>query len=424
MQTLCFINPGEIDIDAAMTMGVNAKIESSAIGYFGTGLKYAIAVLLRSGAPVTIYAGTKSYRFGCEVKVTRGTEYTVVTMNGQPLGFTTDLGKNWELWQAYRELRCNCTDEGGFMQTLNVPVKAGQTVVVVESDALVTIHCEAHKWFLATKPIEVVADKFAGGFPTGMVEIHNRDPDGGSIFYKGVRVAAPDAGQIFTYNFLGHVKLTEDRSVADSWNIRYRVSQALAITSTPSVMTKVLSNPDSIEHKRTYWSAGMAMSPEVKTILANYRGEIKGDLKDLQKAAQGPKEKKVRKTSNEEASLLIEARAILSDIGIEVKASIYVSNDLGEGVMGMVHEAIRPPVPTIQFDAIPTETGETFVKEIWLAESVMVQGAVRIASTILEEHLHIEHGFADCTREFQNYLMDLVVQNGLNCLGKAQRKAA
>src|SRR5690606_33889402 len=28
-----------------------------------------------------------------------------------PLGFTTDLGKNWTIENAYRELFCNCLDE-------------------------------------------------------------------------------------------------------------------------------------------------------------------------------------------------------------------------------------------------------------------------------------------------------------------------
>ena len=34
----------------------------------------------------------------------------LITMNEKPMGITTELGKKWELWQAFRELWCNLTN--------------------------------------------------------------------------------------------------------------------------------------------------------------------------------------------------------------------------------------------------------------------------------------------------------------------------
>jgi len=42
-------NKGEIEIETITTMGVNVKECDSPIGFFGTGLKFAIATFLREG---------------------------------------------------------------------------------------------------------------------------------------------------------------------------------------------------------------------------------------------------------------------------------------------------------------------------------------------------------------------------------------
>lgn len=55
---IVFENEGEIDPQLIMLIGVNVKASDSAIGFFGTGLKYAIACLLRWGEEIEIQSGT------------------------------------------------------------------------------------------------------------------------------------------------------------------------------------------------------------------------------------------------------------------------------------------------------------------------------------------------------------------------------
>ena len=59
-----FENPGEIDPLAIRTFGVSVKEGDNPIGFFGTGLKYALAILLRTGHQVSMQAGELTLAFG------------------------------------------------------------------------------------------------------------------------------------------------------------------------------------------------------------------------------------------------------------------------------------------------------------------------------------------------------------------------
>ena len=108
-----FGNETEIEPEVWSTFGVSVKNGSNPIGMFGTGLKYAIAVLLREGRHISITSAGREYAFDVVEKNIRDKAFNICRCNGKDLPFTTELGKTWELWQAYRELYSNCLDEGG-----------------------------------------------------------------------------------------------------------------------------------------------------------------------------------------------------------------------------------------------------------------------------------------------------------------------
>jgi hypothetical protein len=105
-------------------MGANVKVVDNPIGQFGTGLKYAVAVILRHGGTVRLFIETEEYEFYVHEKDFRGKELQTVRMrkrhgtlarwmSSRQLPFTLNYGRNWELWQAYRELESNARDERG-----------------------------------------------------------------------------------------------------------------------------------------------------------------------------------------------------------------------------------------------------------------------------------------------------------------------
>ena len=94
---IVFRNTGLIDLTAVRTLGVSVK-EEGAIGYFGTGVKFAIATILRGGGSITLYRGKDEHRFGTVSQEVRGQSFEVVTFDGAELGFTTALGRYWKPW--------------------------------------------------------------------------------------------------------------------------------------------------------------------------------------------------------------------------------------------------------------------------------------------------------------------------------------
>ena len=111
-------------------MGAHAKPNTAnPIGYFGTGLKYAIAVLVRLGAEPVVWIGRDRFSFSKRSSTFRGTPLETIVMRvlkeknkratTYELPYTTAYGKAWEVWQAFRELESNTRDEGGTIWTFD-----------------------------------------------------------------------------------------------------------------------------------------------------------------------------------------------------------------------------------------------------------------------------------------------------------------
>lgn len=107
MSVLVFETPGHIDIRAFTLMGVSAKPSTtSSIGYFGTGLKYAVASLVRMGSRPVVWIGRDRYTFFNRPDKFRGVEFDKITMRRDRLGlrgrntdlpYTTMYGRKWTL---------------------------------------------------------------------------------------------------------------------------------------------------------------------------------------------------------------------------------------------------------------------------------------------------------------------------------------
>lgn len=210
-----FETSGLIPLEAFMTFGVNVKPNSTnPFGYFGTGLKYAIAICLRNKCEVILWRGRTQYKFYAKQEAFRGTDFDFIRMRRiawtgkatyTKLPFTTELGKNWELWQAFRELETNTCDENGRTFTLGgnddfVPLLGGTTICVYGSRFIDEFH-EMGRHFL---PEGKTVREDEG------IQVIARPSK--HIYYRGVRIMDLKEEARFTYNFLRHVDLTEDRT--------------------------------------------------------------------------------------------------------------------------------------------------------------------------------------------------------------------
>lgn len=374
-------NPGLIPLEAVTTMGVSAKEGENPIGFFGTGLKYAVAALLRTGQRITIWRGLERFDFTAETAEVRGKSFEFVHMTGpggaERLGFTTHLGAHWEQWQIFRELYSNCLDEGGEMQPNKVSPGEGWTTIWIEGAAFAAAARDRATYFLSSPPL----------YEGALVTVHPGRSS--ALYYRGVRVATLPRPSALTYNLTCEMTLTEDRTLAHVYSAESYIAYTLANCRSREVLEKALVNREGFEGGLSF-ADPCAVFGEVVLDLCERVG-IAGVSPEAVGAAEAWAQKNARvkaiDLSASEAREVEDAKAFLGSIGYTVTAPIVVAETLGAGVAGLAkHDTI------------------------YLSRMTLNRGGNYLIGTILEEHLHLTHGFLDETRRFQDFLIDLVVK--------------
>lgn len=391
---IVFRNPGSIDLRSITTFGVSSKEKRGAIGFFGTGLKYAIAILLREGCGVTIITGGQRLEFATEKQQVRVDQFEFVTMNGQPLGFTTELGKTWELWAAFRELWCNCADEGGealeadHWPDLRDPGE-DETLVVVTGEAFRDVWAQRSDIILSQQPLY----KHEGVHVVAAASEH--------AFYRGVRAMKLSNPSLFTYNIQRHVDLTEDRTIKYPWDVNNVVVRGLMECSDPRIIERaVLARKGSYENTLDF--SGVVPSGEFMNVVKRHmerhtiglspsaaescRIWLMGQLIDEDKA----------ELSEVDKARLARAIQFCERIGFPVQQfPIRAVDFLGEGVLGKAYE-----------------------QQILVSRRVFMMGTKMLAGTLIEEFIHLTHRCHDETRDMQNILMDTICSLGEQITGE------
>lgn len=384
---ISFTNSGEIDPRLIYAFGVNVKDNDSAIGYFGTGLKYAIAVALRNDCEVTIWSGLTSYTFTTCQETIRGKDFEFVWCNNERMAFTLDLGRNWASWMAYREFYCNAVDEHGTVFAGETSPSSGITVVQVEGAAIVDAHIHRREFLL---------DSGLPRWCSPKLSILNGS--GQAVFYRGVKVFETPQPLCYTYDIQESLKLTEDRTIAD-WGIAENVI-CHALLDVPSpILKRVLTAPEGTMEHNFYWSTWAGFdSPRLREIIREIdKSHLTPYARRLQQFLL-PESKipaKVKTLTPATHDILAQATTFCSFLGYPITEEVIVTDDLGPDVLGMAQEG-----------------------KIYLSTRAFLVGAKCVAGTLLEEHFHITHKMRDYSSQFQNFLIDLVVTIGEMARGR------
>lgn len=383
---ILFHNPGLIDIDAAITLGVSVKEGDSPIGRFGTGVKFAISTVLRNGGSVTIWRGAEKYEFAAEKKTMRGEEFELVTMNGERLGFTTQLGRDWEPWMAFREFASNCRDEGGQYDKHAEPLrpcfraKDDHTVIAVEG--IDQVWLDRHTVMLESQPIA----------SNDIFEVHN----GGSpyVFYRGVRIYKSPRPMAFTYNVKADLELTEDRTAKTWWQLEIMLERGIGKLDDAAILRRILTCGEMFaEHHMNVPNYGQP-------------GEAFGEA--ARAVALGP----CTETANPAAVSFARTSAIEAMKPGEGMDLSPVQTQMLQRAKWMLTKGgfDADDFPVICLDTLgPNIHGLAKDGKIFIAASAFEKGTRELAATIFEEMAHLKSGQADCTRGFQNWLIDRVL---------------
>lgn len=390
MNTIIFENDGEMDLRAVSTFGCSVKETKNPIGQFGTGLKYALAVLLRTGHRVVIQSGNNEIEATVKPDSIRGKEFGFCFLGDTPLGFTTELGKHWEVWMAYRELHCNAIDENGgkiYEADGQPAAQAGKTSVIVMGDEFAKAQQARDEFILQSSP----------AFKVGSIEVHTRPSE--SFFYRGIKVMNLALPAMYTYNQTDRMELTEDRTVKEQTSVYYSLSREILTHADASMLEKVLvADKDHIESRFDYhgWTGaqpGQDFFPTVAKIQRHSLTKINPTaLRLWREKAGGISDPRRIQPTKIQVAILEKAISFCEKSGFMLRDEypIMIVETLGEcGTLALA---------------------DCVGKQIFLTEMLFNQdGTKGVVRALIEEYIHLKFGYTDCSREMQNFLFAKMV---------------
>lgn len=392
--TVIFQNPGLIDLRAITVMGINAKVSKNPIGQFGTGLKYSIAVLLRSNCHISIWRGQEEFQFYTEKETFRGKSFDFVYMTSNAeekptaLGFTLELGKHWEPWMAIRELESNCRDEGGrSFAHEDCQLSPDTTAIVLAGAVADQEYAKLGNIFIKTKPL----------WSNEHLEVHPiENPEQQDwIYYRGVRCAHTAKPTAFRYNILSAKQLSEDRTFRYSWSATEELPELRKCTNR-EVLRKVVSATKDTTEGEIHYSQSQ-LSDEFIDEVTSLGLRATSSAWRAVRLAKGYSEYEEHTPDDFQLQMIQKAQAFIKAMGEPRIANfpVRLSADLGPQVLGRAES-----------------------NEIWLALRVFEMGMKQVVSTMYEEYIHLDRKYSDLDYEMQNFLFDTIITQAAKLQGE------
>lgn len=393
--TITLHNPGILDITALTTVGVSVKEKDNAIGRFGTGAKYAFAYLLRTGHTITIYSGGLMFNVTTKPHEIRGQTFEIVYINDEKAGFSTEMGVDWKGWQAYRELYSNALDEGGdVMYGEPDRIDPTHTYIVVTGEEFDKIYKKRDDFFIAPNrlPIAIV----------GQVEIYKAKEPESHLFYQGIRCSERPHVSRYTYNMLSSVQLSEQRHTDPMVFMREVWANVIqARNECPRDVARALASVDEdhIEAKAPF--TPWAMEGDFLSHVMDLEDMIKNrTLYRLVKDARNEDRMAGSRVANaKEAIAINEAKDYLELVGFPVTHDIFIKD------------------PPEDMDVNWWALASMEENRIYLNSRLFFEGKRMMVKALYEERLHLVHKVDDYTREFQNIVINDLVNSWQDITG-------
>jgi hypothetical protein len=401
---LSFVSNGEIELAALSLIGASDKRDAEdKLGFFGSGAKHALAVLLREGLDIQLWSGVHPIGITTERVDFRGKSFEAIVVEGHRTSMTTEMGPQWTVQDAVREVYTNAFDEGLriFYRTSNPGERAepGCTVFAIEiNDDIALMLAGWDSYFKSPGNMEftIIPTRETAGRATG--------------FRRGIRVCDLP-GALFSYN-LPDVKIDEQRK-ASQFDFGLIALRKLVQHGEPKHFHTLLTHQDAMEWK--YWFF-TDLSPDHnlgKFLLDNYdfvTTEKKSDRVPHDKRALIVKDPsneykfarvlptldkwlKEHRSSvcplpDDMVPLIESGRAFLRRLGFEAEFPILFDPDsIIENVLAYAEDG-----------------------QVILTSLVFTIPIRELNKTLIEEAIHIEHGHNDFSREFQEASLELIMR--------------
>jgi hypothetical protein len=400
-----------IDRAAFHLIGASTKRnDDTKIGYFGSGLKYAIATLMRNDIDFRVFSGPNEVCFTQKDVVFRGESLKVICIDDKETSLTTGLGPAWEIWMALREIVCNAMDEesASFSQCETI-VPDETTSFYIPLVGHVLEFAEAWDMYFSFNRTPIHENLHGRIYPKSNAKSR--------IYRKGVLCYEHnDETGLYDYDF-NDININESR-LAECFKADCMGARIWMACDDEDLLRTFVSRIDErfshAREARFHWDCVLNdFSPVWYSILED-RFVIPKNLSGLFVKEQGKQESLV--LDNDLATSLSGKFPDLNFAGkLAGNSGQWIRCDISRENQYRINKALQffeevkinitAPIELVSFTRKET-LGMAEDGKILLSEKLMSKGIRMIARAILEEHAHLESKYNDETREFENYLFE------------------
>lgn len=437
-QSIIISNQGTVLPEAYTIVGLSSKRnDDSKIGMFGTGTKYAIAVLMRNGYQISIITGEYGATFTTEDKEFRGNAFQQVSMKIEyfddrkpeiiPMGMSTEMGMQWEVNDGLREFICNARDEGGFdvrmgsgsitkdvksVKALHKKIGEPTTSIIITSaqddQRLKTYLKKFDEMFLFNRTAIYISDNIS---VYKKVSRDNRL----RVYRNGVCVLQDELMSVYDYE-LNLVDLSERRTT-DMWQAQYEFSRAV-FTLPDELLSDILVRSTVLHFEST------GVHYEVLP------GRVPRIFQDVVLATEDLLERAGDKLFSRKVLLVPETwykflrtvpglqsvHSVIGEVSL-MSGKEYRFDQLSslekltvEKALKFVQDAgYRIELKDLHFNEMDS-MGLFRDNQIYISTKYIKNGVYELVNTIIHEIMHRESKAVDESRAFENYLIQEIIK--------------
>jgi hypothetical protein len=436
MKWLLIENKGLLEKESLYLMGASTKRNNeNMIGRFGSGNKYAIAVLLRLGIPFHIFSGHTE-----EILVTtrqvdlRGVIFDIIQVDGQDTSLTIQMGPQWEPWFAIREIYSNAIDEGEVrvIETEDMNASVGHTRFYIGITEQVQRILDNWNTYFSFDRTDVLFET-----PYGILKVYpNLDSNEKLMIYrKGILVSDTETYSLYSYD-MANIAIDESRIAREIYPLKEQAAAAWLQCNKPTLIRSMLirmheritqkKDLEYMENTLQYNWYDHYMNKEAWKEAIEDRLIICertcGRFMDEQRLnslilpyslcvaiAKGLPTVPVYGVDEGNA---VSYKLMVVDTKMEFKLKRVLA-DLAELQIAIAHD-----IKIVEFLS-KSKQGQAQHGIILISGELVSNGSVReIALVLIEEEVHITRGYEDCSRDMQNYLFEQWINEREARLGK------
>ncbi|HQW95604.1 MAG TPA: hypothetical protein PLU58_07370 [Saprospiraceae bacterium] len=404
---------GEVDAKAFTLLGASSKRnDTSKIGQWGSGLKYAIAYLLRNNIELKVFSSYKEIKITKKADDFRGEALDIIVVDGVATSLTTGMGFDWKPWYVIREIYCNAIDEGshdiGIVDTAE-PVEDHTVFYFEATDEFKEVLNNWDNYFSSGRKDLVYHDKNANAIFTG--------GEGLIVYRKGIQCYHSPQRCIFNYD-LDQVEINESRTLKSEWDFSYYLHKFLKPITDVGVLSLILRNICNSYEESSLWDDNISLFSDQwidaiedrvlvpremtgfwqeemlklhtlilpNSLIKGLKGKFGDKVVIIGESTKSDIHFKAVEINQRQSDMLKKANEFLSISGYVIKAEINV---------------VRFSKPLI--------LGQAKDEKILLSEKAFDMGIKKLVAVMIEEQEHLINGFSDETKDFQNQLINRLI---------------